>query len=118
MSREHTVPIRKSPLEAAEDVPDWDTANVFIDPTGETDGQKVAMQFVTVVGNPLAVFRSLTDRVNAQNPSSDWYVAVNTITSETDFWTAIASHQGRITEIDLVFAAPNSGKARAKQRKP
>ena len=23
---------------------DWETANVFIDPTGEDDGQKVAMQ--------------------------------------------------------------------------
>lgn len=119
VAREHTVTIARPPEEKyqKEDVPDWDTANVFIDVSGEADGQKVAMQDVPSVGSPLAIFRSLVDHINAVDRSSDWLLAVNTITSDADFWKVMAENQGRITEIDFVFAAPNIWKGDSETEK-
>lgn len=109
VARERTVTIGKPPEEGykKEIVPDWDTANVFIDVSGDLDGQKVAMQESDVAARPIAVFRSLTDYLNETYVTSDWLISVNTITSEQGFWDAVAKYRGNITEIDLVFAAPN-----------
>src|ERR1700704_6178064 len=67
IGREHTTIIGAPPEERfrRHGVADWETANVFIDPAGEGEGQKIAMQHVTVVGNPLGVFRSLAEQLNA-----------------------------------------------------
>src|SRR5438270_493515 len=88
IAREHTITIGAPPEEGYKrhDVPDWDTANVFIDVSGDDDGQKVAMQDTPVIGRPLSVFRSLTDYINNRDNNSDWLIAVNTITSDDDFW--------------------------------
>jgi hypothetical protein len=109
IARAHMVTIGKSPEEnyQKEEIPDWDTANVFIDVSGESDGQKVAMQDVLSVGAPLSVFRSLIDHVNRMDVQSDWLIAVNSITSDADFWNVMAENRGHISEIDFVFAAPN-----------
>ncbi len=109
IAREHTVTIAKPPEENYQrlDVSDWDTANVFIDISGESDGQKVAVQDMPSIGRPLPVFRSLADHINNKTVESDWFVAVNTITSPQDFWDVVQEYQGRITELDLVFVAPN-----------
>jgi hypothetical protein len=119
VAREHTITIAKSPEEKyqKEDVPDWDTANVFIDVSDEADGQKVAMQDVTSVGSPLAIFRSLVDHINGADRGSDWLMAVNTITSDADFWKVMAENQGRITEIDFAFVAPNIWKGESETEK-
>jgi len=108
--RQHTILIRKAPEAKSEDVPDWESANVFIDTSGDGDGQKVAIQDVAAVGAPLPVFRSATDYINSSNPGSDWYIAVNTITSAIGFWEAVENNRGKITELDLTFAAPNTWK--------
>jgi hypothetical protein len=109
VAREHTITVGRPPEENYQkaDVPDWDTANVFIDVSGHDDGQKVAMQDVGSVGAPLSVFRSLADYINRREQLADWLIAVNSITSDKDFWKVVAENQGHITEIDLVFAAPN-----------
>jgi hypothetical protein len=109
IAREHVTTIGRPPEDhyQKEELPDWETANVFIDISGESDGQKIAMQDVQSVGAPLPIFRSFIDYLNADDPKSDWFIAVNTITSDTDFWRVVGQHQGYISEVDLVFAAPN-----------
>jgi hypothetical protein len=109
IARERQVTIAKPPEEKyqKESIPDWDTSNVFIDISGEDDGQKVAMQDAPLIGGPLVVFRSLADHINATDRNSDWLIAVNTITSDADFWKIMAENRGYISEVDLVLAAPN-----------
>jgi hypothetical protein len=60
-----------------------------------------------LIGGPLVVFRSLADHINATDRNSDWLIAVNTITSDADFWKIMAENRGYISEVDLVLAAPN-----------
>lgn len=109
VGKEHTISVGSSPTEsfARKPVADWQTANVFVDPSGDADGQKVAMQDVRVVGQPLNVFRSLADHINQVNQRADWTISVNAITHEQEFWSAVARYRGRITELDLNFVAPN-----------
>lgn len=109
VGKEHTISVGSSPTEsfARKAVPDWQTSNVFVDPSGESDGQKVAMQDVRVVGQPLNVFRSLADHINHTNQTADWNISVNAITSEQEFWSAVARYKGRIAELDLNYVAPN-----------
>lgn len=90
-----------------QEYPDWKAANLFIDPTGEDDGQKVAMHQVPVVGTPISVMRSFTDHLNTQNRQADWTITVNVISSKSEFWAAVEQNKGRIGELDLTFATPN-----------
>jgi hypothetical protein len=109
IAREHVVTIALPPSQQFQgrDVPDWETANVFIDTSSDFEGQKVAMHAVGIVGNPVSVMRSLTDHINRSGRATDWVIAVNAISREEDFWAAAERHRGHITEIDMVFATPN-----------
>ena len=109
ISKEHTVTISSSPEEnfKQKEVPDWETVNVFIDTSGEADGQKVAMQVRNEIGVPLAVFQSLINHLNNKYAESEWMMAVNAITEERDFWEAAKTYNGRISEINLSFVTPN-----------
>ena len=88
-------------------VPDWETANVFLDISSSGDGQKIAMQNVSDIGTPLPIFRSVIDHINDAQPDSDWLMAANPITKRDEFWGVAKRHQGRISEIDLRFVPPN-----------
>lgn len=118
IAREHTVTISGPPQEqfAHKDVPDWDTANVFLDSSDHSDGQKLACQSVRGMGEPIALFRHLVDQINAENQSADWALSVNPITNEKDFWQIAKRYEGKIGELDLNFIAPN-GEDRVKPRR-
>lgn len=109
VARERTVKIGMPPEAHYQTamVPDWDTSNVFVDISGDIDGQKIAMQESPVVGQPLAILRSFMDSINRDNLLQKWTIIVNNITSDDDFWSAVSKYKGRIAEIDMVFAAPN-----------
>src|SRR5262249_23224769 len=109
IGRERSVTVGGPPEEkfALRTIPDWETANFFIDTSGEADGQKAAMQDITIVGQPLGVLRALVDQINAETSLADWFIAVNPITKTQDFWDAARRYRGHIGEIDLVFVPPN-----------
>jgi hypothetical protein len=115
IGKEHRVTVGDSPSEfyRRKDIPDWQTANLFIDPSGEMDGQKVAMQEVRVVGSSLNVFRSLVDHINSHGRNADWTISVNVISQEAEFWSAVKAYSGRIGELDLTFVAPNIWKGKS-----
>jgi hypothetical protein len=108
LGKEDAVTVAGPPEQkfAAHDVSNWDTANVLIDTSGASEGQKAAMQ--GKVGSPPAIFRTLVDHINTTNASSsDWLIEVNPITTSEEFWTAAERYRGHISEIDLTFAVPN-----------
>ena len=109
VSRESSVVVGGPPEDkyAASIISDWETANVLIDPTGGNDGQKVAMQAVTVIGQPVAIFRSLTDFINQAFSDSDWSISLNPITTKEEFWTIAGLYKDHIRELDLTFVTPN-----------
>jgi hypothetical protein len=109
VGRVHTATIGGPPEKdfQPEEVPDWGTANVFIDVSGDTEGQKVAMQRAPQMSNPIEIMRALTDHINARDPDTDWVIAVNAISDKKEFWDAVEAHKGEITELDLVFIPPN-----------
>lgn len=109
IGRERTATIHLPPERAFQEqaVPDWETANVFIDISGDAEGQKVAMHRIRAIGKPLPVFRSLADHINQTDVDSDWTIAVNAITSKQSFWEAAKKYQGRIAEVDMTFIPPN-----------
>jgi hypothetical protein len=105
IAKEHTVTIAGPPEEAfvPKEVEDWDTANVLID--ASADQQIAAMQ--PTVGAAVHIFRSLADHINANNPASEWMIAVNPVTTKEQFWGIAEKYKGHISEIDLSFAVPN-----------
>jgi len=107
LAREHSVVVSGPPEEqfAPQEVADWETANVVIDPSDGDEGQKVAMQHN--VGQPVAILRSFVDHINAAHPSAEWAISVNPITTQEQFWGVAERYQGHIEEIDLSFAVPN-----------
>lgn len=109
IGRPNTVKVGGPPEKGFPDVmvPDWETANLFIDPTAHKDGQKVALQDVKAVGLPLSVLKSLVNRINRSESNSEWQISVNAISEENEFWKVVKTYDGRISEIDLNFVTPN-----------
>lgn len=116
VARPHTVTISLPPEQGflwritaikPTDIADWETANVFVDTSGDSEGQKVGMQRHAIVGSPLAVFRSLADYINSTNQTSAWSIAVNPMSKQDEFWTAVENNRGNISELDMIFVPPN-----------
>jgi hypothetical protein len=107
VARERPVTIGGPPEEQFihKEIVSWETANVFIDTSADGEGQKVAMQ--NVVGQPLAIFKSLVDHINSSNQNADWLIEVNAITSKEQFWSIAEQYRGHIKEVDFDFAVPN-----------
>jgi hypothetical protein len=105
IAKEHLVTVAGPPEEefANKQVEDWDTANVLID-TSSTE-QLAAMQ--PAVGVAVQIFRSLIDHINNANPTAEWMIAVNPVTTKEQFWGVAEKYKGHIAEIDLSFAVPN-----------
>lgn len=109
IGREHPVTVSGPPEEqfAPKTVPDWEHANIFIDSSGGNEGQKIAMQQVGVVGQPLAVMRALVDYINFSQSNAEWSIAANPITRKEEFWSAVDRYKDHIKELDLEFVTPN-----------
>ena len=107
IAREHPIIVGGPPEEkfVHKEMPNWETANVLINAPAEENGQIVAMQ--STIGQPISIFRSLADHINASYPGAEWLIAVNPITSREQFWTVAERYAGHIKEIDFEFSVPN-----------
>lgn len=84
----------------------WKAATFLLDPRTHADGQKIAMERVPDVGEPLAVVKSLAAHLNEVRPSP-YTVEVGLISEERDFWEFVQAHEGQITAASFEFIAPN-----------
>ena len=107
IAREHPITIGGPPEEQFihKEITNWETVNVLIDSSPREEGQTVAMQLS--IGQPIAIFRSLVDHINASYEAAEWSIAVNPITSREQFWSVAERYVGHIKEIDFEFAVPN-----------
>lgn len=119
IAHEHNVTISGPPQEefAHKDVPDWDTANVFVDVSDHSDGQKLACQSVRGIGEPVGVLRRLVDEINSRYATSDWHASINPITDQDDFWKIAERNKGNIGELDLTFVTPNIWRGQSETEK-
>ena len=108
IGREQTRKIKPKDDFQAQEVPDWETANVFIDISGDPSGLKVAFQKTPHISNPLEVFRALTDFINRRNIDTDWTISTNPVSQVDQFWNAVRENRGKLTELDLTYIPPNS----------
>lgn len=85
----------------------WHAANILVDVSGESEGQKVAFEEAAGVGTPLPVLNGLIAHINEFNFRAKWYIDANTMTDSTEFWATVEENRGRISSLTMTFIAPN-----------
>jgi hypothetical protein len=83
----------------------WRAAIVLIDPTHHDDGQKGAVEHLSVVGRPVPIFESLAARVSGAD--EPFVLEVNAIVPSESFWNFVKANEGQITWVQFEFVAPN-----------
>ena len=92
----------------AEDSRDrWHAANFLLDTSNDEDGQKIAFEEASQAGAPFSATRSMVEHINSGNTEAKWEINVNTITEIQNFWETVDKYRGKITEMELLFVAPN-----------
>jgi hypothetical protein len=79
---------------------------VTIDPEHHEDGQKVAFQKGTPIGQPLAVLSSLVGALN-EIPEAPYIIAVRAIWDEQSFTAFAARHGNIVRSVTFDFIVPN-----------
>ena len=87
--------------------PRWHAANFLLNTVNSPDGQKIAFEEIQTVGSPLAVTKGLIENINSIGADAKWEIIVNPITEEQDFWQMVDKYEGKITEMEFSFVAPN-----------
>lgn len=85
----------------------WRTANLLIDTSSHTDGQKVAMQKHPDVGAPFGVLESLVNHINETDRDGEYVLELATISDEGRFWGAVAEYKDSITSVEFTLITPN-----------
>lgn len=98
----------------------WQGAVVTIDPEHHRDGQKLAFEKGTRIGQPLAVLSSLIGLLN-QLPESPYIITVRAIWDEESFQAFAVAHGNVLRTVTFDFVVPNmfdlSGKLDEKLKK-
>ena len=85
----------------------WRAANVIIDTSDHSDGQKMAFQHHLNVGRPLPIASGLVNHINETNRDSGWLIEINLITERRSFWEAAERYRGELTSAEFTFVTPN-----------
>jgi len=84
----------------------WQGAVVIIDPEHHGDGQKLAFEKGTKVGQPLAVLSSLIGKIN-DLPEAAYIMAVSAIWDEQSFQAFAQHHGNTLRSVTFDFVVPN-----------
>jgi len=85
----------------------WKAANLVLNTSSDTEGQKLAMQERGDVGRPLTIVNSLAQHINEINDGSGWSIAVNSMIEKSSFWEAVEKYRGQITRAEFNYTTPN-----------
>lgn len=85
----------------------WQACLIVIDPTSHADGQKIAIQTSSGIGQGYGNFESLVRSINARQPAEPYTIELNSITDQTSFWEYVKANEGRVTSITLEVVMPN-----------
>jgi hypothetical protein len=99
----------RPPSEGLEDVTHetWMAAVLVLDPSHHDDGQKLALQKINDIGQPLPLITKLVLAINERYPYGPYSIQVAQIIEEQSFWDFIEENEGTVTSITLDFIAPN-----------
>lgn len=84
----------------------WQGAVIIIDPEHHPDGQKLAFEKGTKVGQPLAVLSSLVGTLNELD-GAPYIISVKAIWDEQSFQTFARRHGNTVRSITFDFVVPN-----------
>lgn len=84
----------------------WQGAVVTIDPEHHNDGQKLAFERGTKVGQPLAVLSSLVGQLNLID-GAPYIITIKAIWDEQSFQTFASRHANILKSITFDFVVPN-----------
>ena len=85
----------------------WAAANIAIDITEHSDGQKVAFQEHWAVGRPLFIMRELARHLNKSRDHPGWIVSAYCVKGKEDLWQFVGRSEERITSAEFDFVVPN-----------
>ena len=87
--------------------PAWIASMIFIDPTYHEDGQKIAIEAQLKIGSPIAILKSLSQKLNDVRPTHKFLIEVNSIIEASDFWQFVSENEGKITKVTFDLIPPN-----------
>ncbi len=85
----------------------WRAVVIVIDPRHHADGQKVAVERTSKVGDPQGLLNSLIKAINLSNPDSPYLIEASAIFDSRSFWEFAENNQGAITSLTFEFITPN-----------
>lgn len=91
----------------------WQASLVIVDPRDHTDGQKVAAERDTAVGQPYALLSSFIEALNSREVKESYEIHVNPISDPVGFWDYIEENEGSIVSIELDVTTPNMFRSRS-----
>lgn len=85
----------------------WQSSAIVIDPTPHSDGQKVALQFNSDVGDPSALAPRLIKALEERQKLIHYLTSINPITDSQEFWDFVKKNRDSITSIRVELEVPN-----------
>jgi hypothetical protein len=87
--------------------PSWRGSFIVVDPTPHADGQKIAMEKRSDIGDPAPILRSLARVMAVSDGTQPFSVQIHPIVQENSFWMFAEAHDFKISMIQFDVAVPN-----------
>jgi len=85
----------------------WQASVIVVDPSDSEDGQKLAMQWLDLVGKPSSILKSMIIAVNNDYPRIRFSFEIDEIVDVTNFWSFVSANEGKITQVTFDVPVPN-----------
>jgi hypothetical protein len=108
IERKRRQPERTPPEEGAKEIEGefWTGSMVIIDPQNRPDGQRVAFENRTNVGQPAAILSSLVALLNSDE-AHQYALHFKSLFRGDSFWRFADKHGGRLEYVSFRFTVPN-----------
>ncbi len=86
--------------------PQWQSSKIIIDPTHHDDGQQIAIESKSDVGNCNTILKAIAEHIN-RNAFIPYIIEIGPIIDTRTFWDFEKENRGRITKITVTAPVPN-----------
>lgn len=109
VGREKTFDESSSPSDGLSEMErtTWLASVLVADPGNNPDGQKLAMQWLDLVGKPSSILKSMVQAINSAHPHIKFSFEIDEIIEVADFWSFVSENRGRVTQITFDVPVPN-----------
>ena len=85
----------------------WKAAVLVLDPTDHSDGQKLALQHHSEVGNPQALVPRLIQALEEDQEFNHFLTSSHPITNKEAFWDFVRRNKGKVVRLTFELEVPN-----------